>query len=249
MTLRRFFVDPADIRGEIAVLRGTEAHHLSRVLRLCPGDPVILFDGTGKRYTARLENISGSHATAAILAQHLDPLPPVRLCLGQAQLKGQKMDFVLQKATELGIDGVWPFFSAHGSGKKSHDSAKNERWQRIVLEACKQCDRARPPEIHAPSELAQLLADPPDCDLKLIFWEQETGGDLAGLVAAHQGKIGSAIFLVGPEGGFSPEEVDEAKKNGFIPVSLGSRLLRAETASLAATAILQFTLGNLAPAP
>ena len=157
------------------------------------------------------------------------------------------MDFVLQKATELGLDAVWPFSSEHGIDKTTKDKAKNERWQRIVLEACKQCDRAMPPEIHPGRSLAQFLADPPHCDLKLIFWEQETEQDLACLLGAQPKNIGSAIFLVGPEGGFAPREVAAAKEQGFQPVSLGSRLLRAETASLAAAAILQYALGNLAP--
>lgn len=247
MTLRRFFIDPADIRGETAVLRGAEAHHARRVLRLSSGDGIILFDGTGKRYKARLEEISASRAAATILEEQMDPSPPVRLQLGQALLKGQKMDFVLQKATELGLDAVWPFSSEHGIDKTTRDKAKNERWQRIVLEACKQCDRSMPPEIHPGRSLAQLLADPPPCDLKLIFWEQETEQDLADLLAAQPKTIGSAIFLVGPEGGFAPREVAAAQEKGFQPVSLGPRLLRAETASLAAIAILQYALGNLTP--
>lgn len=248
MTMRRFFIDPADITGETAVLKGAEAHHLSRVLRLCPGDPLTLFDGTGKRYTGRLERISSSQAMVAILAQHLDPPPLVRLHLGQALLKGQKMDIVLQKATELGLDGIWPFVSEHGL-KKTQDDTKSERWQRIILEACKQCDRASPPEIHPVRELGQLLTTPPDCTLKLMFWEQETRQDLASLLAGQQKKIESAIFLIGPEGGFAPHEAAAAKENGFTSVSLGPRLLRAETASLAAAAILQFALGNFAPLP
>jgi 16S rRNA (uracil1498-N3)-methyltransferase len=245
MSLRRFFIAPEDIAGKEAVLRGEEAHHLGRVLRLAPGDAITLFDGSGKRYQARLQEITSSRAVATILADELEPPPPVRLQLAQGLLKGQKMDLVLQKGTELGLSGIWPFFCEYSREQKKEGRGKEERWQRIVLEACKQCDRALPPELHPPRSLTQLLAEPPACDLKLIFWEQEQEQDLAGLLARQKQRIASALFLIGPEGGFAPREAAAALEQGFLPVSLGPRLLRAETASLAAAAILQFALGNL----
>jgi len=116
-----------------------------------------------------------------------------------------------------------------------------------VLEACKQCDRATPPEIHAPRELTELMAVPPPYDARLIFWEHETQQTLNEFLAGQSKDCRSVLFLLGPEGGFSETEVACAQKEGFIPVSLGPRILRAETATLAATAILQFTLGNLDP--
>jgi 16S rRNA (uracil1498-N3)-methyltransferase len=246
MTLRRFFINQTDITGETAQLAGAEAHHLRTVLRLSPGDPITFFDGTGARYQARIEQILKDRVTATIIKHTQDPLPKVRLHLGQALLKGQKMDLVLQKATELGVDAIFPFYSQHGIHKPQRE-AQMERWQRIVLEACKQCDRAKPPEIHAPREITELMAHPPSCDAKLIFWEHESRQRLDEILGGEKKICRSLFFLLGPEGGFSEAEIVCARQEGFIPISLGQRILRAETATLAATAILQYTLGNLNP--
>ena len=246
MSLRRFFINPTDITGKTAQLTGPEAHHLRSVLRLSPGDSITFFDGTGARYQARIEHILKDRVTATITGQGQDLPPKVRLHLGQALLKGQKMDLILQKATELGVDTIWPFYSKHGIHKQPKDSHM-ERWQRIVLEACKQCDRARPPEIHDPREITELMAQPPPCDTRLIFWENETRQTLNEALAGQEKDCRSVLFLLGPEGGFNETEIACAQREGFAPVSLGPRILRAETATLAATAILQFTLGNLNP--
>jgi len=246
MSLRRFFINPTDITGETAQLTGPEAHHLRSVLRLTPGDPVTFFDGAGARYQARIEQILKDRVTATII-EHTQDLPPkVRLHLGQALLKGQKMDLILQKATELGVDAIWPFYSEHGIHKTPRDT-QMERWQRIVLEACKQCDRAKPLEIHDTQEITDLMTQPPPCDTRLIFWEHETRQTLNEILADQTTDCHSVLFLLGPEGGFSETEVARAQQEGFTPVSLGPRILRAETATLAATAILQYTLGNLNP--
>ena len=248
MSLRRFFINPTDITGKTAQLTGPEAHHLRTVLRLTPGEPITFFDGTGARYQARIEGIHKDRVTATIIEQTQDLPPKVGLHLGQALLKGQKMDLILQKATELGVDAIWPFSSEHGIGKPPRDT-QMERWQRIILEACKQCDRAKPPEIHTPRELSDLMAQSPPCDTRLIFWEHESQKSLHEVLTDKAKDCRSLFFLLGPEGGFSETEVACARQEGFIPVSLGPRILRAETATLAATAILQFTLGNLNPAP
>ncbi len=246
MSLRRFFINPTDITGETAQLTGPEAHHLRSVLRLTPGDPVTFFDGTGARYQARIEQVLKNRVTATII-EHTQDLPPkVRLHLGQALLKGQKMDLILQKATELGVDAIWPFYAEHGIHKTPRDT-QMERWQRIVLEACKQCDRAKPLEIHDPREITDLMTQPPPCDAQLIFWEHETRQTLHEVLADQATDCRSVLFLLGPEGGFSATEVACARQESFIPVSLGPRILRAETATLAATAILQYSLGNLSP--
>ncbi len=229
-------------------LTGPEAHHLRTVLRLNPGDPLIFFDGTGARYQARITQILKDRVTATISEHTLDPQAKIRLHLGQALLKGPRMDLVLQKATELGVEAIWLFCSEHVI-HKTPKAAQMERWQRIIIEACKQCDRARPPEIHAPRELTDLLLNPPPCDLRLIFWEHETQQRLTDVLADQKNECLSTFFLLGPEGGFSESEVACAKQEGFAPISLGPRILRAETATLAATAILQFALGNLDPAP
>ncbi|MGV1099528.1 16S rRNA (uracil(1498)-N(3))-methyltransferase [Thiovibrio sp. JS02] len=248
MNIHRFFIRPEEISEGTAHLSGDEAHHLRSVLRLAIGDEITLFDGTGMRFRARLDTISKHLVSATIIDQRKDKPAKVRVDLGQALLKGQKMEFILQKATELGIDAIRPFWSEHGVNKTRSDT-KGDRWQRIALEACKQCDRALPPQIEPPRKLAELLREISGYDLKLLFWEQETEKPLAEILTERPSEVRAVCFLIGPEGGFSPTEVEDARNNGFIPVSLGSRILRAETASLAAASILQFMLGNLSPSP
>ncbi len=247
MNSRRFFIKPEAIKDGIALLTGEEAHHLRSVLRLGVGETITLFDGTGMRSLARLDSITKNQCTATVLEQSQDPQPKVRVELCQALLKGQKMEFILQKATELGIDAIHPFWSEHGATSKTRPEAREERWLRIALEACKQCNRALPPRIEPPRKLADLFQELPDHDLKLLFWEQEQEQSLTELLAPRLSGVRSLCFLVGPEGGFSKGEVEEASTKGFHPVSLGSRILRAETATLAAAAILQHLLGNLSP--
>jgi len=246
MSSRRFFIRPEEIEHGFVRLTGDEAHHLRSVLRLAAGEEITLFDGTGNRFLARIDTISKTLVSATVISQGRSPLPKVRVELGQALLKGQKMELILQKITELGIDAIRPFFAEHGLQKIQTDS-KIERWERIVLEACKQCDRAMPPRIHLPRKISELHNEIPPYDLKLFFWEQESRQTLDEVLAGQEGKISSALFLVGPEGGFSAAEAAEAQAKGFLPVSLGSRILRAETATIAASAILQFMLGNLSP--
>lgn len=246
MNLRRFFIDPQQCTGQTARLTGPEAHHLRKVLRLSVGEEICLFDGTGNRLQARIDKITKEAVETTILKKEEDPPAKVRLHLGQSCLKGQKMDLVVQKATELGVESVWPFWSEHGVHRLGHGD-KAERWHRIAFEACKQCNRARIPDIAEARGLTELLAAPPEADLKLIFWEKEQKNGLSEVLQDRLA-LNSVFFLVGPEGGFSEQEYQAACENGFIPVSLGSRILRAETASLTATAILQFLLGNLSVA-
>ncbi|HIJ79951.1 MAG: 16S rRNA (uracil(1498)-N(3))-methyltransferase [Desulfobulbaceae bacterium] len=246
MTAHRFFIDPACFTGNSAILTGPEAHHLRSVLRLAPGELITLFDGSGNRFSARIDKISKKDILTTIIEKSRDQPTPVALHLGQSVLKGQKMELVAQKATELGIESIHPFLSEHGANKSQQDK-KIDRWQRITMEACKQCNRAGLPRIYPVINFEELLADHPPCDLKLIFWEKESEQSLTGLFAKQQQPLTSVMIVIGPEGGFSNVEIDNARKAGFIPVSMGTRVLRAETAAITATAILQFILGNLSP--
>jgi 16S rRNA (uracil1498-N3)-methyltransferase len=170
------------------------------------------------------------------------------LHLGQALLQGKKMDLIVQKATELGVAGLHPFVSSYSDGihlDAGREERRLQRWMKIAREACKQCNRPQPPAIFPVAAFDVLLAEVKsvDFDLKLIFWEEERKQGLQEIV--EQKAFRSAIILVGPEGGFSAEEVHRALAVGFQAVTLGSRILRAETAAIACTAILQYLLGNL----
>jgi 16S rRNA (uracil1498-N3)-methyltransferase len=247
--MRRFFVDPENISGSIAVLVGVEARHISAVLRLAPEATITLYDGSGSYYEAQITKSSPTRVEAQIvsiipyIAAAEDTRPKLHLAVGL--LKGKKMDFIIQKSTELGIESLHPFRSQYCA---VHDATENKlsRWQKIALEACKQCNRPKPPDLYKATDFKSLLVQSGngDYDLKILFWEDEEQNTLHEMIEAV-GNIVSALIIIGPEGGFSPGEAKAAIGAGFKPVTLGSRILRAETAAIAAVSILQHELGNL----
>lgn len=251
--MRRFFVQPEDIDGPTGVLRGREARHLSRVLRLRAGDSITLFDGSGKLYEAVIDGISRQEVTARILSECAgDNGAHYFLHVGMPFLKGAKMDFVVQKATELGVSTISPFLSTFcvaGSEDVFRQQRRLQRWQRISLEACKQCGRSEPLRFTAAQNFSSLVMEMSavhEAALKLILWEKEETRGL-GVVENWRAaeKTGPVYLLIGPEGGFADAEVKAAVDAGFVAVSVGSRVLRAETALLTAMAVVQYLLGNL----
>lgn len=249
--MRRFFIDPAGLSDTTAVLTGSEAHHIISVLRLEAGTPIQLFDGTGMVYQARIEKIDKRRVEAEIFAvARDDDTQATALHVGQAILKGKKMDFIVQKATELGVRGLHPFISRYcitANIPQSREKRQRERWQRIAREACKQCGRATPLTCSPTMEFEMLLSSVSasgKMDKKLIFWEEEKERTL-GDVFGNEAPADSVMVLIGPEGGFDEAEVTTAVAAGFHPISLGRNTLRAETASVTAIAILQYLLGNL----
>jgi 16S rRNA (uracil1498-N3)-methyltransferase len=247
--MRRFFVDPENIAGPYAVLTGTEARHVSSVLRLSVGTVITLFDGSGSYYEALLTKIASNRVETKIvsIAPYIDISEDFHpaLHLGIGLLKGKKMDFIVQKSTELGIKSLRPFRSQYCAAQDPA-AGRFPRWQKIVLEACKQCNRPKPPDMHEVIDFNDLLSisGEEEHELKLVFWEEEGQKSLQDALGPV-GEIKSALVLIGPEGGFSPAEVKHAIGVGFQPVTLGSRILRAETAAVAAISILQYELGNL----
>lgn len=245
--MRRFFIDPATVGDAKATITGDEAHHICDVLRLKPGTDVELFDGNGNIHQARIQQTGKGRVEVAILATRTATGSATRLAIGVALLTGKKMDLVMQKATELGVDTIYPFVSRHCSIKEKNAN-KEDRWQRIIMEACKQCNRPTVPKCAPVCDLADLLATGATYAERIIFWEQERSRTLHDLLPAATPRP-SALALFGPEGGFSSEEISHAVAAGFTPVSLGSRILRAETAVIGGSAILQFLLGNLNTTP
>jgi 16S rRNA (uracil1498-N3)-methyltransferase len=247
--MRRFFVEPENIVGANAVLTGSEARHISKVLRLSSGTTVTLFDGSGSFYEALLTKISPNRVETKIISitPYIDIAEDFRpaLHLGIGLLKGKKMDLIIQKMTELGIESIRPFRSQYCAAFEPA-ADRLSRWQKIALEACKQCNRPTPPELHEISDFKNILAisEKNAHNLKLIFWEEEGQKPLQEILGAVQ-EVKSALILIGPEGGFNSGEITAAVGAGFLPVTLGSRILRAETAAIAAVSILQYELGNL----
>jgi 16S rRNA (uracil1498-N3)-methyltransferase len=240
----RLFVSRDLINGAEAVIEGDRARYLGRVLRLKVGDEIAVFDGTGPEWSATIEAMTKSSATLTLGDRHEPAMEsPLRIHLVQGVSRGERMDFVVQKATELGVKRITPVLTEYGVVKLDDKRAakRREHWEGVAASACEQCGRTRLPLIDAPLPLKHWFgAKPADADVDLIL-APGASTPLAG-VAPPQTKV---CILIGPEGGFSQTEYDDAEVAGFEAVSLGPRVLRTETAAAAALAVMQANWGDL----
>jgi 16S rRNA (uracil1498-N3)-methyltransferase len=234
----RLFVD-ADLRPQAKLaLPGDAAHHAARVLRLREGDPVVLFDGRGGEYEARILMPGRGQVVAEIGEwREVERETPLAVTLLQAVSSGEKMDFTIQKAVELGVAAIQPLLTAKSVVRLSaeREAKKLAHWKRIAIAACEQCGRNRIPDIGEPVPLERYQA-PGSCS-KILLSPLGTQ-TLAGLAK------GPVALAVGPEAGFSAEEEMLLQRAGFVPVRLGQRILRTETAALAALAALNAIAGD-----
>jgi 16S rRNA (uracil1498-N3)-methyltransferase len=268
MQRRRFYASPEDIDDDRVVLSADESHHLLRVLRLNHGDEVFVFTGLGEEYRCRFVNVEQKRATLEIVEALSDEVEsPLQLTLAQALVKGEKFDFIVQKATELGVSRIVPIASEHADLKLNHEHAwkRIERWERISLEAVKQCGRRRRVEINQPQTLNEFLGvqrnaregvspdstQPPGEDSNgrasqtaFIFFNERGGSSIRKALESFADKRAIAV-LVGPEGGWSDAEIDAMSNCGWQAVTLGKRILRAETAALVAVTLLEHLAGDL----
>lgn len=241
--MQRFFLPGEALAGDRVELDAETLHHLATVLRLRPGAEVELLDGAGLICRCRLESFTRRHGTAAVLERRREEETgfPVRLLQGLP--KGDKMDLVLQKGTELGIGRFVPILAGRSIAGRAPDREEKrlQRWRRIIREAARQSRRPVLPAIEPPVSLEAGLAG---CDeeLRLLLWEEGERPLTEELTAITPA---SAAILVGPEGGFSSAEADAARAAGFVPVRVGPRILRTETAGLALAAVLQYLYGDL----
>jgi 16S rRNA (uracil1498-N3)-methyltransferase len=242
----RFYVPQPRIEKGMLEIEGDEVRHIRRVLRLKEGDGIIVFDGLGKEYEGTIVEEGPSFVVIKIqntFSSRKDS--PLEVILAQSLLKGEKMDYLIQKATELGVKGIIPFISSRSIPflEKSGRLKRHHRWERIAIEASKQSGRGGVPKIEPLQDYSEMLhAAPPDA-LCLILWERE-GVKLKEILERSREKM-KIFSAIGPEGGFSQEEVEKAKRAGFIPITLGRRILRAETASLCLLSILQYERGDI----
>lgn len=246
----RFLFDSADESGKEFFLSEEESRHIVRVLRLKPSTMVELFDGRGSVYRGEILELG-----RRVRVRRGPMLPPdsqrveKSVWVAQGVLKGRKMDTLVQKCTELGADRIIPVASERSQGRADikQDEKRRQRWQRISLAACKQCKRAAVPSLEKTlsfSEMVRLIEAEGNHDqLKLLFWEEEKKTGLKDLQILDRAE--SVVIFLGPEGGISREEVTLAREQGWQTVGLGSRILRAETATLAALSIIQHYLGNM----
>ncbi|HEY3186189.1 MAG TPA: RsmE family RNA methyltransferase [Solirubrobacteraceae bacterium] len=220
--------------GRVSI-SGRELRHL-RTLRFAPGDVLVVFDEQGAEHEVRLERVGGREASASIVTTTRPAREAtVRLVLAPALLKGPKMDLVVEKATEIGVARIAPVRSRYTIG-----AGHPERWQRIALAAAKQSGRTAVPAVDAPVPLTDLVRAPWP-GVRLIYWEGERSARLATLPPGAE----AAIVVVGPEGGFAKDEVEDACAHGFNVLGLAPRILRAETAALVAATLCLHRWGDL----
>jgi 16S rRNA (uracil1498-N3)-methyltransferase len=235
----RLFVPSAHREGPLIRVTGNELRHL-RTLRLGAGARLVVFDEQGNEHEARVERVGARLAEVVVHATHRpERESALDLVLAPALLKGSKMDLVVEKAVELGVRRIAPLASRHTLGAAS----RAERWRRIALAAAKQSGRTSVPPIDDAVPLDRLVRAPWP-GLRLIAWEDEREQPLAALPAEAR----AVVILVGPEGGFAEDEVEDARAHGFASVTLAPRVLRAETAAIAAAALCQHRWGDLSTA-
>ncbi len=236
--MHRFIVDPRSVQDGLAEIRGPELHHLTRVLRLKTGDMVELIDPRGEILSGRLIAIDRSRARVEIISTRREHKDPGDLWLAVGILKGPRMDLIVEKAVEFGITTIIPLKSKH-TNPGHYNAGRHERWQRLAAAACKQCGRAVPPEITEPMGLEKLLAESRDFTVRIMFYEGTGTVAAAKLIDLPWRKEGKRLGIIGPEGGFSREEADIARALGLTLAGLGHRVLRAETAAMAAMTLMR----------
>lgn len=248
--MHRFYAPDLDPTRPIVMLPEDEAQHLTRVLRLAPGATVAVFDGCGREFAARVESVVRGRVSLQILEpREAAPEPAVAITLAQAVLKGDKMDDVVRDAVMLGAAEIQPVVSARAEASEAalRQARRVERWRRIAIASAKQCGRAVVPHVREVVALGALLSGRSEADsamkLALVEPSQPRGQSLETLETGR--RPAAALVLVGPEGGWTPDELSQVEAGGFRLVTLGARTFRADAVPVAALAILQFIWGDL----
>lgn len=243
--MQQFFVEPSDVKGNKVLMRGTDVNHIRNVLRIRPGEDLRVSDGAGHSWLCCVDRYEENTAVLDILKNlDEDTELPSKIWLFQGLPKGDKMELIVQKAVELGAFCVVPFAAKRSVVRldEKKGQKKQARWQLIAKGAAEQSGRGIIPEISAPVSFEEALREAEKLDVVLIPYELEEG--MAGTVRTI-GKIrpGQSVgIFIGPEGGFEEAEVEKAESAGACAVSLGKRILRTETAGLAALSILMYHL-------
>lgn len=238
----RFYHPEKLAPGATLTLTPNAAIHASRALRLQVGDKATLFNGDGNDYVCELIVVKKTEVVVKIKSiQHVDSESPMKISLAQAISSGDRMDYTIQKAVEMGVCAIQPIASQRSVVKLSGERAekRREHWQNVVISACEQSGRAVLPPVAAPLSLADWLAKPSDSTLRITL--SPTAEQCLHDLQTPEGEI---CLLIGAEGGLTDQEINMASAHGFIPVRLGKRILRTETASLAAISAIQTLWGD-----
>jgi 16S rRNA (uracil1498-N3)-methyltransferase len=227
------------VTGTTVTLDRDSAHYLGRVLRLQPGDAITLFNSEDGEFAAQLIELGKQQALVRIMepvAVQANPALTIHLGLGLS--RGERMDYAVQKSTELGVGTITPLITEHCEVRLSRERQQNRQahWQRVAISACEQCGRSQVPTVNLPRTLQQWLVDHPGG----ILLDSRADSRLADLQLED-----SINVVTGPEGGFSEQELDDARQRGYQLIRLGPRILRTETAPVAALSLLQYLFGDL----
>jgi 16S rRNA (uracil1498-N3)-methyltransferase len=246
--MRLFFIEEFELAGPNPAIRGVDARHIISVLRLKPGDRIGLFDGTGKQYEARILALSSAKVEVSVLGSSEPGVEsPLELVVAQSFLKEKKMDDLVRKLTELGISRWIPFISGRSVPRPDDKRilARTLRWEKIAKEATKQCKRVKITGIGKTISFEEVITLEKDFDLKIVFWENEKNLLDPKRLRAEHNDLKRILVMFGPEGGFAVNEIEKAKESGFITAGIGPRILKAETATICACALMQFLFGDM----
>lgn len=268
--MTRLFLQPEKLSTDRIIIDDDNARYLSLVLKIKPGEQIVIFDGAGYRYLCRILEVHKKEVVAEKMKKEsYSAESPVSITLAQGLPKSDKMDLIIQKATELGVNKIVPLITERSQVRHTE---KIGRWRKIALSASQQCGREKVPEIKEPVEFERYVKNFRYClatenadsgitakaygsgqarndtmetsHLKIIFSEEQKERNLKKVLAAFK-NVKNITIIVGPEGGFSKEEVSAAVEKGFVEASLGPRILRTETAPIAAISIVQYELGDM----
>jgi 16S rRNA (uracil1498-N3)-methyltransferase len=252
--LTRVFIQGELQSGSVVELPRETGAHLAKVLRARSGDEVVLFNGDGREFTGAIEKVQGSRVSASIgAARMIDRESPFQLTLVQCVPRGDRMDFIVQKATELGVVRIIPVLSQRSVVRldESQAASKQLHWRAVAVSACEQCGRNRLPIVAAPQPLLNYLGALAQANESLRFVlepERARRTERGAQSIAPPQAVSLAEIAIGPEGGFAPEELEAFDLSSFSRVSLGPRVLRTETAAIAAIVVLQARFGDMSAA-
>lgn len=249
--MSRFFVRKEDVQEGFIVIRGEDVHHIKNVLRLSRGSRLTVSDGNGTDYTVEISKMCSNCIYADIVnASQSKTEPPLEITLFQGVPKQEKMDFIIQKSVELGVRRIVPLLTERtvvrfGSERDKENRLK--RWQRVAVEAAKQCNRSIVPEVTVPLDFNEGIKLVEDSQLSFIAYEKESDSSLKNYFKTGnmQHGISKAAVIIGPEGGFSEQEIDRAISLRAVPITLGPRIFRTETAGLVVLSIIMYELGDI----
>jgi 16S rRNA (uracil1498-N3)-methyltransferase len=245
----RVRIAPGVQQGDVVTLPKAEAHYVAHVLRLRAGDELSAFDGVAQKYRLRLTTVSSTAVQGQVVAsQHGTVASPKPLILGQAVPKGTKMDLIVEKCSELGLTTLVPLYTKRTVAREVPGRMRQKlaRWHRIAEAAARQCGRHTLLDLRHPMSLADFCAHYSAAPVKIVCWTREPRSGLRQALNRCAGQS-PVVILIGPEGGWSDQEITMARAHGFAAVHLGPRVLRTETAAIVVTSIVRYSLGELEP--